>query len=107
MLERSILGSRLGVGEPAAQVGPLGEQMPIYEYECRECQNRFESLVLDSTPPECPACQATDLERLMSSSAVSSDGTKKRNLEHGRKSAQKTQDEKAHAEHEAIHHHHH
>jgi len=43
----------------------------------------------------------------MSSSSVSSDGTKKRNLEHGRKKAQKTQDEKAHAEHEAIHHHHH
>ena len=81
--------------------------MPIYEYECRECQNRFELLVLDSDSPECPACQATDLERLMSLSSVSSDGTKKRNLEHGRKSAQKTQDEKVHADHQAIHHHHH
>ena len=81
--------------------------MPIYEYECRECQNRFELLVLDSSPPECPDCQATDLERLMSLTSVSSDDTRQRNLEHGRKKAQKTQDEKAHAEHEAIHHHHH
>ena len=81
--------------------------MPIYEYECRECQNRFELLVLGSTTPKCPECEAADLERLMSLSAVSSDGTRKRNLEDGRKKAQKTQDEKAHAEHEAFHHHHH
>ena len=98
-----MLGSSLGIGEPAAQVEP----MPIYEYECRDCQNRFELLVLDSTPPACPDCQATDLERLMSLSAVSSDGTRKRNLGLARKGAKKTQDEKAHAEHEAIHHHHH
>ena len=63
--------------------------------------------VLGSTTPKCPECEAADLERLMSLSAVSSDGTRKRNLEDGRKKAQKTQDEKAHAEHEAIHHHHH
>ena len=106
-----MLGSSLGLGDPDAQVDARRtqrvEQMPIYEYECRECQNRFELLVLDSTTPECPACQATDLERLMSLSSVSSDGTRKRNLEHGRKKAKSTQDEKAHAEHEAIHHHHH
>ncbi len=81
--------------------------MPIYEYECRGCQNRFELLVLDSNTPKCPECEATDLERLMSLSTVSSDGMRKRNLEDGRKKAQTTQDEKAHAEHEAIHHHHH
>ena len=83
------------------------EKMPIYEYECRECQHRFELLVFDTTSPECPKCEATDLERLMSLSSVSCDSTRKRNLEDGRKKAQKTQDEKAHAEHEAIHHHHH
>ena len=81
--------------------------MPIYEYECRECKNRFESLVLDSTAPECPECEATDLERLMSLSAVSSDATRRRNLGLARKGAKKTQDEKAHAEHEAIHNHDH
>ena len=81
--------------------------MPIYEYECRECQNRFELLVLGSDTPACPECQATDLERLMSLSAVSSDGTRKRNLGLARKGAKKVQEEKAHADHEAMHHHHH
>ena len=80
--------------------------MPIYEYECRECQNRFELLVLASTSLACPACQSTDLERLMSLSSVSSDGTRKRNLRLARKGGKKTQTEKLHAEHEAIHHHH-
>ena len=81
--------------------------MPIYEYECRECQNRFELLVLSSDTPACPECQANDLERLMSLSAVSSDGTRKRNLGLAREGAKKTQEEKAHADHEAMHHHHH
>ncbi len=97
-----MLGFSLGFGDPAAQVEP----MPIYEYECRECQNRFELLVFDSTSLACPACQGTDLERLMSLSSVSSDGTRKRNLGLARKDAKKTQTEKLHAEHEAIHHHH-
>ena len=43
----------------------------------------------------------------MSLSSVSSDSTRKRNLELAREGAKKTQEEKAHAEHEAIHHHHH
>lgn len=83
------------------------EQMPIYEYECRECQNRFELLVFASTSPECPECQSTDLEKLMSLSAVNSDGTRKRNLGNARERAKESQTEKAHAEHEALHHHHH
>ena len=81
--------------------------MPIYEYECRECQNRFELLVFASTSPQCPECESADLERLMSLSAVSSDGTRKRSLGTARQHAKKEQDEKAHADHEAIHHHHH
>ncbi len=81
--------------------------MPIYEYECRECQDRFELLVLGTDTPECPACESADLERLMSLSSVSSDGTRKRNLGLARKDAKKTQTEKVHADHEAMHHHHH
>ncbi len=80
--------------------------MPIYEYECRACQNRFELLVFASTALACPTCQGTDLEKLMSLSSVSSDGTRKRNLGLAPKGAKKTQDEKPHAEHEAMHHHH-
>ena len=34
--------------------------MPIYEYECRSCGNRFEHLqrILNSSPPDCPSCGA-------------------------------------------------
>jgi putative FmdB family regulatory protein len=81
--------------------------MPIYEYECRECQHRFELLVFASTTPECPECHAPDPERLMSLTTVSSDDTRKRNLGNAREAAKKGQEEKAHADHEAIHHHHH
>ena len=81
--------------------------MPIYEYECRECHDRFELLVRASTTLACPACKGTDLERLFSLSSVSSDGTRKRNLGLAKEKAKGIQRDKAHAEHEAIHHHHH
>jgi putative FmdB family regulatory protein len=41
--------------------------MPIYEFECEECGERFEELVAageDSVP--CPACGSTRARRLMS-----------------------------------------
>ena len=41
--------------------------MPIYEYQCRSCGNRFEYLVLPTTPePACPSCQGRELEQLLS-----------------------------------------
>ena len=41
--------------------------MPIYEYECPECQHRFELLVkLDAKPPECPECGHTPTEKAVS-----------------------------------------
>jgi putative FmdB family regulatory protein len=46
--------------------------MPIYEFECRQCGNRFETLVRESTKPSCPSCQGTDLARLLSAFAVGS-----------------------------------
>jgi putative FmdB family regulatory protein len=52
--------------------------MPIYEYECRSCAERFELLVLRSESPACPACGGTGLERLLSLPTVSSDGTRQR-----------------------------
>ena len=97
-----MLGSTLGSSDLAAQA----QQMPIYEYECRECHHRFELLVLASTTPACPACKGTDLDKLLSLSSVSSDGTRQRNLVHARARAKKIQRDKAHAEHEAHHDHH-
>ena len=82
--------------------------MPIYEYRCRACQHEFEVVVLPTGgPPACTACSSTDLERLISAFSVSSDGTRQMNLNQARKQAKKIQRDKAVAEHEAIHHHHH
>ena len=81
--------------------------MPIFEYRCRDCQDEFELLVLPRDTVACPACQSTSLEKLLSISSVSSDGTRQRTLGLARKDAKKVQRDKAHAEHEAYHHHHH
>ena len=42
--------------------------MPIYDYHCRACQAGFELLVRGSsaTPPACPHCGSTELERQLS-----------------------------------------
>jgi len=44
--------------------------MPLYEYVCRKCSNRFESLVLGPSRPACPGCRSEDLEKLFSTFAV-------------------------------------
>ena len=50
--------------------------MPLFDFRCRACGHQFEALVRAQDPPpgECPACQATDLERLLSIFAPSSSG---------------------------------
>ncbi|HET7177458.1 MAG TPA: zinc ribbon domain-containing protein [Solirubrobacterales bacterium] len=41
--------------------------MPIYEFECRECGNRFEELVaVGAENGVCPECGAGDARRLVS-----------------------------------------
>ncbi len=40
--------------------------MPIYEYTCNACGKNFETLVMGSDTPQCPACSSEDLARLMS-----------------------------------------
>ena len=47
--------------------------MPLYDFHCRACQKTFEVLVRPgSGAPTCPSCQSTDLERQLSTFAVSS-----------------------------------
>lgn len=47
--------------------------MPLYEYECSACGERFEALVSagekDTTRP-CPKCNSEDIERVPSTFAV-------------------------------------
>lgn len=40
--------------------------MPIYEYACRDCGRRFETLVRTGTVPECPACRSRALDKQLS-----------------------------------------
>ena len=42
--------------------------MPIYEYECKACGHRLEKLQKISAAPltDCPACEAAELNRLIS-----------------------------------------
>ncbi len=49
--------------------------MPIYEYSCQACGQRFEQLVRRDTTPACPACGGRVLERLTSLPSVQSEGT--------------------------------
>ncbi len=59
--------------------------MPIYEYECRQCGEQFEALVLKATVASCPACQSEDLEQLISGFAVSSEASRQSNLQAARR----------------------
>jgi putative FmdB family regulatory protein len=40
--------------------------MPLFEYECRECGERFEALVVESRQAECPKCKSRNLQKLIS-----------------------------------------
>ena len=43
--------------------------MPIYDYRCNACSQDFELLVRGGTPPSCPHCTSTALERQISKPA--------------------------------------
>ncbi|HEY1284852.1 MAG TPA: zinc ribbon domain-containing protein [Solirubrobacterales bacterium] len=41
--------------------------MPVYEYECKRCGERFEELVREeSASPPCPKCGAVEVRRVIS-----------------------------------------
>jgi putative FmdB family regulatory protein len=64
--------------------------MPIYEYDCRACGHHFDALVRKGDVPACPECKSTDLERLLSAFAVSSEERSLANVQAARKIAEKT-----------------
>ena len=44
--------------------------MPIFEYICRKCDHRFESIVLGPQEPQCPQCESKKLDQQLSRFAV-------------------------------------
>jgi len=43
--------------------------MPIYEYQCKQCQHDFEALIWSQRDEQaicCPKCQCKDLGRILS-----------------------------------------
>jgi putative FmdB family regulatory protein len=50
------------------------EPMPIFEYVCRTCDKRFETIVRGSAKPACPACGGSRLEKQLSVFAVAGGG---------------------------------
>ena len=47
--------------------------MPLFDFRCRSCEHIFEALVRPGgSAPSCPTCHGVDLERLLSTFAVSS-----------------------------------
>ena len=53
--------------------------MPIFDFSCRSCANKFEALVRKNVPV-CPRCQSEDLEKLLSLPVVRSEGTKQKTM---------------------------
>ena len=52
-------------------------EMPIYEYECCQCCEKFERLVFRSDEPvNCPQCDSENVQRVMSVCAFKSGGDK-------------------------------
>jgi putative FmdB family regulatory protein len=80
--------------------------MPIFEYECRECEHHFEYLVLSSSPAaECPACGKKDLKQMISLCAVSSETSRQANLSVAHRLAAAVRHEKQHDDHRQEHEH--
>jgi putative FmdB family regulatory protein len=50
--------------------------MPLFEYTCRGCGHRFETLVTASRQAACPSCRSTDLEKLFSTFAARGTSTR-------------------------------
>lgn len=55
--------------------------MPLYEYRCPACDREFELLIRGSVVPACPTCGSTEIEKILSMFAVSSEGTQMRSRE--------------------------
>lgn len=54
--------------------------MPIFEYVCKKCNHRFESIVLGQKKPKCPQCASGKLERQVEAFVQGRQGKKPRGV---------------------------
>lgn len=56
-----------GVGVTGGTSDGHDRRVPIYDYACTTCDERFEELLRsDAPPPACPSCGSEETERLLS-----------------------------------------
>jgi len=80
--------------------------MPIFEYECLECEQQFEHLErTGSSPAMCPSCGANRVQRLVSLCAVSSEASREANLSAAHNRAAAKRQDKQRSEHTQHHDH--
>ena len=48
--------------------------MPIYEYYCGKCDEKFECLIMGKDKPKCPSCGGAKVKRMMSACGFVSKG---------------------------------
>lgn len=77
-----------------------GTIIPIYEYSCQGCGERFEALVRGAAKPACPACGSSELERHFSLPTVQSSGTRDMAMRAARKRDKRQGAERMHAQRE-------
>ena len=81
--------------------------MPLYDYECHDCGERFELLILRNSPTAaCPSCQSQNLEQLISLFAVDSESTRQASLAIARQKNSKIARDKRIADDEVARNHH-
>lgn len=48
--------------------------MPLFDFECQKCHERFEELVFASTQVRCPRCAEPDVKKLPSRVSIGRGG---------------------------------
>lgn len=51
--------------------------MPMFEFECTDCNHRFEELVFSSSKvvDKCPKCEGSKIKKLVSAGAIRSESS--------------------------------
>jgi putative FmdB family regulatory protein len=78
--------------------------MPIHDFACRQCGERFQRLDRALTVPTCPRCASTDFGKLLSLPFISSDAVRSRNLDGTRKQESGTRREIVQADRDTMRH---